>query len=322
MVEPESLTSLDKPVTAPQNLVIVGGGIMGSGIAATFLAGGWNVHVMSRSERTRDTLTTRVNDALRQLDVTRKLAGALTIYATLDDIDWSRISFVIEAVAEDLDLKREIFRQIGLLASPGTPLASNTSTFEISSIGRDLNHPERLVGAHFFMPAHLVPLVEIVSGRDGNPAVAEEVCRWMQSLGKKPIRVKKELPGLIANRIQHAMMREALYLMEEGVASAEDVDTAVRFGFGFRFIACGPILQKEMSGWDTNCSAGNALYPHLNHSDHFPPSIERMVAEGRSGMKTLGGLWEWTEERVTSERARIDRLLKAGLKILRDDDER
>lgn len=267
---------------APRNLVLVGGGVMGSGIAAAFLAGGWNVQETTPSQHTRENLPSRVETAFAQLESPPEARGALKIHASLGEADMSAVDLVIEAVAEDLALKQTIFRELEARVPPGIPLASDTSTFPISDIAHGLDTAGLVVGAHFFMPAHLVPLVEVVLGRASEPAIARTVAGWLGALGKRPILVSKDIPGFIANRIQHAMMREALYLIEDGVASAEDVDAAVRFGFGFRFIACGPILQKEMSGWDTNCRAGNAVYPHLCNSDGYPPSLQRMVDEGHS----------------------------------------
>ncbi len=302
-----------------RNIVIIGGGIMGGDIAIAFSAGGWNVHVMSPSPDTRSLLGARVAAGLVQLGVPEGQGGVLATYAALEDIEWSRVDLVIEAVTEDLALKRDVFARVEALAGPDVPLASNTSNFQVGAIAQGLERRDRFVGTHFFMPAHLVPLVEVVSGDGTDPAVAESVCVLLRALGKTPIRVNRDIPGFVANRIQHAMMREALYLIDEGVASAEDVDVAVRFGFGFRFVACGPILQKEMSGWDTNCRAGSALYPHLHNEAAYPPGIRRMVDEGRVGMKARRGFWEWTDESAAAEKARIERLLLAGLEIIRDD---
>ncbi len=305
--------------SAPRNLLLVGGGVMGSGIAATFLAGGWNVQVTSPSQHTRESLLGRVKTALAQLESSTEAHGVLNVHSSLGEADVSAVDFVIEAVAEDLSLKQAIFRELEAKIPPDIPLASNTSTFPISDIAHCLDTAERVVGTHFFMPAHLVPLVEVVLGQASNPTIAKTVAEWLSVLGKRPIMVNKDIPGFIANRIQHAMMREALYLIEDGVSSPEDIDTAVRFGFGFRFIACGPILQKEMSGWDTNCRAGSAVYPHLCNKDCYPPSLQRMVGEGRVGMKSLDGLWHWNAESVAEETTRINRLLNAGLRLLKDD---
>src|SRR6185503_13605744 len=137
---------------------------------------------------------------------------------------------------------------------------------------------------HFFMPAHLVPLVEVISADKTDPAVAQSVFATMKTLGKEPIWVKKDVPGFVGNRIQHALLREALYLIQDGICDAEGVDTAVRFGFGFRFIACGPVLQKEMSGWDTNYLVASALYPHLYKNDGPPAFLKELYDKRHLGM--------------------------------------
>lgn len=305
--------------TTPRRLLLLGGGLMGCGIAAIFLAGGWHVQIVTPSAATRDSLPGRTGDAIAQLAATVAFEDALTVRASLDDADTTQVDLVIEAVSEDLALKQALFRELDARVPPTVPLATNTSTFPIGRIAETLTSAARIVGAHFFMPAHLVPLVEVVLGPRSDPAIAGRLTTWLRALGKRPILVEKDIPGFIANRIQHAMMREALYLIEGGVASAEDVDTAVRFGFGFRFIACGPILQKEMSGWDTNCRAGNALYPDLNTADRFPPTLAQMVSEGRVGMKSLDGVWSWTPESVAETQARIGRRLQAGLALLLED---
>ena len=301
------------------NIVIVGGGIMGSDIAVIFLACGWNVHIMSPSLNTRNTLPARINAAIKKVHISSKELGKLTTYSKFKDIDWENTDLLIEAVTEDLALKQALFLQIEKLARPDMPLASNTSNFQISEISKPLKHRARFLGIHFFMPAHLVPLVEVISGNDTDPKLVESICALMKNIGKAPIWVKKDIPGFVGNRIQHALMREALYLMEEGVVSAKDIDIAVQFGFGFRFLACGPIMQKEMSGWDTNCKAGNALYPHLNQATYFPSSMQKMVAQGHVGMKSLRGVWEWTEESAAAEKRRIEQSLQNSLKVIKDD---
>jgi 3-hydroxybutyryl-CoA dehydrogenase len=131
--------------------------------------------------------------------------------------------------------------------------------------------------------------------------------------------VKKDVPGFVGNRIQHAMLREALYLIDDGICDAEAIDIAVRYGFGFRFIACGPIMQKEMSGWDTNLLVGTALYPELYKNDAPPKMLKEMVERNHLGMKTKRGMWEWTDEAIAKEKAGIERRLQAGMAILKDD---
>ena len=302
-----------------QSTVIIGGGIMGGDIAIVFAAGGWNVHVMSPSEKTRAALAARIQAGLQKLGKPAGYAANVRTYAKLDDIDWKSIDFVIEAATEDLPLKQKIFAEVEALARPDVPLTSNTSNFPIGGIGQKLKNRSRVAGLHFFMPAHLVPLVEVVSSEATDPQVAEGMVELMKKLGKAPIWVKKDVPGFVGNRIQHAMMREALYLVAEGVVSPEGVDTAVRYGFGFRFIACGPMMQKEMSGWDTNYFVGSALYPHL-HAEQGPPALLKdMVDQRHLGMKTKRGFWQWTDESIAREKNKIEKALQAGLEILKTD---
>jgi 3-hydroxybutyryl-CoA dehydrogenase len=303
---------------AERHAAVIGGGIMGGDIAALLAAAGWRVHVMSPSPQTRAGLPARVAAALARLHAAGR-DTSVAVYAALTALPWQQIDLVIEAVTEDLPLKQALFADLGGLSRPDAVLATNTSTFPITQVGRDAAHPERVVGLHFFMPAHLVPLVEVTHADFTDPAVATRLFDWMAEAGKQPIRVTKDVPGFVGNRIQHAMMREALWLIETGVTDAAGVDTAVRYGFGFRFIACGPMMQKEMSGWDTNFFAARALYPHLHTEAAPPPFLAQMVAGGRIGMKAKRGLWEWTPEEIAAEKAKIERRLQAGMAILKDE---
>jgi 3-hydroxybutyryl-CoA dehydrogenase len=283
-----------------------------------FAANGWNVSVMSPSAKTREALPARVAAGLKKLGAGESAPGTVTTYATLEEIDWGSVRLVVEAALEELPLKQKIFAEVESLAGADVPLASNTSNFPIGAIGRELEHRGRVLGLHFFMPAHLVPLVEVISAEATDPQVAASVLELMKGFGKAPIWVKKDVPGFVGNRLQHAMLREALYLIDAGICDAEAIDTAVRYGFGFRFIACGPILQKEMSGWDTSYTVASALYPHLYKNDGPPRVLKELVDKGHVGMKAKHGFWEWTEEKIAREKAAIERRLQAGMAILKD----
>jgi len=301
---------------------IIGGGIMGGDITTVFAAGGWNVHVMSPSQKTRDALPARVAAGLKKLSAPQACTANVETYARIEELPWSDIGIVVEAATEDLPLKQRLFARIETLARPEIVLATNTSNFPIGEIGRGLKHRARVAGLHFFMPAHLVPLVEVVSAEFTDPQVAQELVALMREFGKAPIWVKKDVPGFVGNRIQHAMLREAFYLIDDGVVDAEGVDTAVRYGFGFRFIACGPILQKEMSGWDTNYAVAKALYPHLYNNTTPAPVVKALIDRGHLGMKSKRGFWEWDDAKIAQEKARIERCLQAGMEILRTDGEK
>ena len=301
------------------HVVIVGGGIMGGDIATIFAAKDWKVHVMSPSQKTRDALGARVSAGLQKINADADCAKNVVAYARLEDIAWDAIDLVIEAVTENLPLKQKLFAQLETLAKPGTPLTTNTSNFLIGAVGQGLKTASRVAGLHFFMPAHLVPLVEVVSAATTDAAVAAKLEKIMHEVGKAPIRVNKDVPGFVGNRLQQALMREAMWMIHDGVTTAEGIDIAVRQGFGFRFVACGPFMQKEMSGWDTNFAVATSLYPLLHNETTPPPFFKAMVERGHVGMKAKHGFWPWTDESIAQEKARIEKALQAGFAILEAD---
>ncbi|MDD2546185.1 MAG: 3-hydroxyacyl-CoA dehydrogenase family protein, partial [Burkholderiaceae bacterium] len=163
---------------------------------------------------------------------------------------------------------------------------------------------------------HLVPLVEVVLGPHSDPARAEWLCGLMRGCGSVPVLVKKDKPGFLANRMQHALSREAFALIDEGIASPEDVDAAVRFGFGFRFLAAGPVLQRDHAGIEIHTAAAATMYPTLSNTDTPAQALRERVARGDLGMKTGKGFFEWTEATQQAERLRYDTLLRKGLALL------
>ncbi len=301
-----------------RHALVLGGGTMGVGIIAMFLGGGWKVDVVSRSASTRDGLPAATARALAAMGKPDNVSGLAT-YATLEEAPWSRIDLVVETVTEDLALKQKIFAEMEKLSRPGVPLTSNSSSFPISEIGKGLASQDRMMGLHFFMPAHLIPLVEVVRSVHTDVALAEQVGALMSELGKRPVQVKKDVIGFLGNRIQGALMREALWLIEEGVASPEDIDATVRLSFGFRYAAAGPITQKEHSGWDTTCAVAKIIWPDLNNSDGPPPVLQRNVDQGRIGFKTKGGFFDWDDASIAKERARYERALSKCLEIFREE---
>ena len=301
------------------HVVIIGGGIMGGDIATVFAAKNWQVHVMSPSQKTRDALGARLAAGLNKINAAADCAQNVATYTRLEDIAWNNIDLVIEAVTEDLPLKQKLFAQLETLVRPDTPITTNTSNFQIGSVSQGLKTASRMAGLHFFMPAHLVPLVEVVSADTTDTAVAAKLEKIMSDVGKAPIRVNKDVPGFVGNRLQLALMREAMWMIHDGVTTAEGIDTAVRFGFGFRFVACGPFRQKEMSGWDTHYAVSTSLYPLLHNETTPPPFFKAMVERGHVGMKAKHGFWPWTDESIAQEKARIEKALQAGFAILESD---
>jgi len=301
-----------------RHALVVGGGTMGAGIIAMFLGHGWKVDVVSRSAGTRDGLPAACAGALTAMDKPIDTSRLVT-HATLPEASWPTIDLVVETVTEDLALKQTLFAEMEKLARPDAALTSNSSSFPISGIGKGLKTQHRMMGLHFFMPAHLIPLVEVVRSVHTDPKQAERVGAIMSSLGKRPVQVKKDVIGFLGNRIQGALMREALWLIEQGVASPEDVDATVRLSFGFRYAAAGPIVQKEHSGWDTTCAVAKIIWPDLTNADGPPPILQRNVDQGRIGFKTKRGFFEWDDESIAKERARYERALRKCLEIFREE---
>ena len=196
------------------------------------------------------------------------------------------------------------------------PIGSNSSSFPISRIAQGLPTRARMFGMHYFMPAHRVPLVEVVLGTDSDSQLAQAVCAMFSAAGKKPVLVKRDIPGFLANRIQAALMREVLSLIDSGIASPEDIDMAVRYSFGFRYAAIGPVLQKEISGWDTTASSAREIYPTLSNTATVPDCLQRLVAQGKFGMKSGAGFLPWTPQSAQAVRAAYDERLVAALRLL------
>ena len=190
-------------------------------------------------------------------------------------------------------LKKNIFKQIVNKVSKSTIIASNSSSFGISKISKNLSNPNRFIGCHFFMPADLVPLVEIIMGNRTTDYVFKLVKNIMTSIGCVPIRVNKEVPGFIGNRLQHAMLREAFSLIEKKIIEPEDIDKAVKYGFGFRYISNGPILQKEISGLDVHYLAAKEIYKSLNNNKTPSKILHAKIKQGHFGIKTNIGFWKW-----------------------------
>ncbi len=213
-------------------------------------------------------------------------------YATLPEATWSTIDIAVETVTEDLELKRRLFAEMEQLARPGCALTSNSSSFPISEICKGLKTQGRMMGLHFFMPAHLIPLVEVVRSIHTDVAQAERIGAIMSSLGKRPVQVKKDVIGFLGNRIQGALMREALWLIEEGVASPEDIDATVRLSFGFRYARRRADRAEGASGWDTTCAVAKIIC-RPQQCRRPAAVLQRNVDEGRIGFKTKRGFFEW-----------------------------
>ena len=295
--------------------VVVGGGTMGADVAVVLARGGAHVTVVDPNEAQRARVLPHTRNELEAAGFGHR-AERIRTCATLSDVRWTGVVLVVECITEKVAAKQALFAELVRLAPADAVLASNSSSFPISAIAAGLPTPGRMLGLHFFMPAHLVPLVEVVLGPDSDPARADWLCDFMRGCGSVPVQVKKDKPGFLANRMQHALSREAFALIDEGVASPEDVDAAVRFGFGFRFLAAGPVLQRDHAGIEVHCAAAATMYPTLSNTDVPALALRERVERGDLGMKTGRGFFDWPEDRRKAERARYDALLRKGLDLL------
>jgi 3-hydroxybutyryl-CoA dehydrogenase len=300
-----------------EKIVVIGTGTMAVGIGAGFIDAGFQVVFLGRS----------VDKALATAAEAKRLslvlaAGASRSYApTVTGLieqwnDWPNVVWVLETVAEDFELKRQLFASLDARVPASIPIGTNSSGFPVTKLAQGLATRNRMFNAHYFMPAHLVPLVEVALGEDSDPALGEAVCALYRRAGKKPVLVRKDIPGFLANRIQHALMREAMALIDSGIATPEDVDTAVRYSFGFRYAAAGPVLQKEISGWDSMARAAAEIYPSLSTTHVLSKCVEKIIDEGKTGMKAGAGFMTWPTELARTERAAYDARLKAAFDVL------
>jgi 3-hydroxybutyryl-CoA dehydrogenase len=305
------------PLPSPRgtHAVVVGGGTMGVDVAIVLARGGCRVSVVEPQAAQCEALHQRILSALTDLSLAHRAQNVTTV-ARLDDVDWQNVRLVIECIPEKLDIKQDLFAQLVTLAPASTVLTSNSSSFPISAIAQGLSTQERMLGLHFFMPAHLVPLVEVVLGPQTHPDTAEALSDFMRGCGSVPVLVRKDKPGFLANRLQHALSREAFAMIDEGVATPEDVDAAVRFGFGFRYLAAGPVMQRDHAGLDVHCAAAATMYPSLSNTTEPSRALRDRVQAGRFGMKTGAGFYDWTPETRQAERERYDHLLRQGLQLL------
>ena len=310
-----------------QYVAVIGTGTMAAGIAAGFISHSIPVAILGRTtEKSKACLKKAIQLAIK-IGLHGKNASLseddIESNEVVDTIEawqlWNQCSWVIETITENLELKQEIFAYLDERVPNDIPIGSNSSGFPITKIAAGLKTANRMMGAHYFMPAEVVPLVEIVMGEKTEVTFAEKVCQLYKNIDKKPVLVKKDIPGFLANRIQHALMREALSLVQEGIASPEDIDDAVRYSFGFRYAAVGPMTQKEISGWEGMTLAAELIYPSLSNITSLPPKVVKLMTEGKTGMKAGEGFRKWTPEEIQQTSNSYSKRLKAAFDVLNMD---
>lgn len=284
-----------------EEVIIIGSGLMGSGIAAcSALAGNKTVLVdinpdqLSRGlESAKNNIAELQRNGLADEAQARMAAGLIRTSLNYEEYRDSA-ALVIEAVVENLEVKQQLFARMDQVFPPEVPLLSNTSGLRITDIAIHTRHPERTVTSHFWFPGHLVPLVEVVVGDRTDIAVASAVRDTLKSWGKAAVLVKRDLPGQLANRILQAVIREAVNIVEIGLAEPEDIDTAVKMGMGIRMPVWGPLEHIEAAGLDLCLNVQRTVLPEISSSTEPSPVMEHLVKEGNLGYKTGHGFYDWT----------------------------
>jgi 3-hydroxybutyryl-CoA dehydrogenase len=283
---------------------IVGGGLMGHGIAQVLAGRGAAVTVHDPVPEVLEGVPERIAANLRLLGQDESIAKRVALAGTLEEVaegaDW-----VFEAAPERMALKQEIFERLDALASPQTILATNTSVMRITEIAARTGRPERVVGTHWWNPPYLVPLVEVVQGERTAPGTVDRAMELLQAAGKTPVHVKRDVAGFVGNRLQHALWRQALELVEAGVCEPEDVDTVVKASFGRRLAVLGPIENADLVGLDLTLDIHAYVLPTLDPPSEPAPGLRARVEAGDLGMKTGAGYRRWTAEEADEVRRRL-----------------
>ena len=289
---------------AKRRIVVIGGGLMGSGIAQVFASAGYRVRVFEPNDAVRCTVIARTRANLNMMGADPNVADRLDIVgemgAAVADAD-----FVTEAVPEKLDLKRDIFAELVAKAPRSAILASNTSVIPISRIAQGLATADRIVGTHWWNPAPLIPLVEVVQGSGTSDPTIAATLALLESIGKKPAHIKKDLPGFVANRLQHALWREAIAMVAEGVCDARTLDACVKNSFGLRLPVLGPLENADLVGLDLTLDIHATIMPELDRHNRPHALLEQNVAAGRLGFKSGEGFRTWTAEEMSALRTRL-----------------
>jgi 3-hydroxybutyryl-CoA dehydrogenase len=294
-------------------ITIIGAGLMGHGIAYVMASAGHEVRVFDRSEEALAGLPDRLAAIAALLGTDPAQMSRVTGHANLMSAAMGA-DVVIEAAIENLEIKRFIVAELEAIIAPEAIIATNTSALPITEIAAGARHPERIVGAHFWNPPHLVRLVEVVQAEHTNLETVEAAIALFDNAGHRAVHVKKDIAGFIGNRLQHALKREAIALVAAGVCDARTVDDVVKYGFGQRLAVLGPLEQSDMVGLKLTKAIHDTLIPDLDRTPTTHPYLDGLIADGNTGMATGQGVYRWTPEAAQAVRDRLNQFLAAQAK--------
>jgi 3-hydroxybutyryl-CoA dehydrogenase len=293
----------------PANIAVIGAGLMGHGIAQVFAAAGHAVTITDPNREALESVRTRVEANLVDLGRDPVAAARIKTHDSLE-ATVAGTDVVIEAAPEKLPLKQSIFADLERFAPRGALLASNTSVIPIGKIAAHVESRDRVLGTHWWAPPYLIPLVEIVQAEGTSDEAIAEMMTLLTSVGKVPVHVRKDVPGFIGNRMQHALWREAIALVQEGVCDAPTVDAVVKASFGRRLAVIGPLESADMVGTDLALDCHDNLLADLNRTPGPLPYLQSLVDAGRLGFKTGEGFRRWTPAEQDELRSKVTDHLK------------
>ncbi len=307
-----------------KKMAVIGAGIMGHGIAEIYALNGYTVSLMDINnellekgiKQIKSEFRTFIDNEIISENESEKALNRISTTVSLKDAVDS-CNYVTEAVTENLELKRKIFNELEKNVGEDAILASNTSGLMISNIAEGLKRPERVIGTHFSVPPHIVPGVEIIRGKKTSDYTFNIAYELIKKIGKIPFVVKKEIDGFILNRLQFALAREALNLIEKGIATPEDIDICLNSVLGFRWVTFGPFRQFDSAGIDSWNYVGKYLLPSLSNSKDIPKALADKFTKGEFGMKTGKGFFDYSNLDIEEVRAERDKGFLKTLKLLK-----
>ena len=308
-------------------IAVIGAGLMGSGIAQVFAAAGHQVvlqdaytEALERAPRViRSNLNFLADSGLCSAGAVEEAVGRVSTTADLAEAA-SGAAFVVECVFENLELKQQVFEELDRVCPPGTILCSNTSVMSITEIASKSVRRERILGTHWWNPPFLIPLVEVVQTEETAPWAITVTMELHRAIGKHPVHCRKDVPGFVANRLQHALWREAISIVERGIADPATVDESLKYGPGLRLPVLAPLENADMVGLDLTLSIHDYVLKYLEDSHEPSPLLREKVAKGELGFKTGGkGFQEWTPEQQKALRTRLLDYLTRAVRQMKEE---
>ena len=305
---------------------VVGAGLMGSQIGLVLALGSKRTDLVSRRQESLDKAVKNLGRYATDLHRHDGLLGespeaVLGRIRTTTDLESAvaGAAFVVESIPEDLEAKQTLFKELDAMTPPEILLASNTSGLPITQLAAHAKHKGRIAGSHFVQPGHIVPVVEIVRAEETSDAAMDRIAAIWERLGRLPLRVNRDVPGFLINRLQHAIIREAVDLLASGVANVEDIDMALRLGLAPRFTTAGPLEQRDINGLNTHVRVAAHLWKTLGGWEGPLAYLQDKVARGETGLESGKGYYDWSDRDPEAVRAEKDeQLLRRTRQVMAD----